>query len=281
MKISENIPIFVGPFQKNAPFFWSFWGSTMRFIYMKLLLQNQEKNTHFAIFCDELGCMVHFKKNAPFFWSFWGSSLRFIYIWKLFFKIKKKEHLLQFSLTNWGAFFLMNIGKTHLNSSPKIGQNIPIFAGPFQKTHLFFWSFNQPWDLYILYIYIKLLFQNQEKNAPFAIFSYELGCVFFSWILEKRTSIRQWKSPKYSNFCSTISKKRTFFFDDFRDRVFLGFTLENYIYETFFSKSRKKRTFCDFQWLIEVRFFFMNIGKTHLNWSLKIGQNIPISTGPV
>ena len=59
-----------------------------------------------------------------------------------------------------------------------------------------------------------------------------------------------------SNFCRSILKKRNFFFDHFRDRVFLGINLEIYIYETSFSKSRKKRTFCNFQWRIGVRFFF-------------------------
>ena len=83
-----------------------------------------------------------------------------------------------------------------------------------------------------------------------------------------------------SNFCRSILKKRNFFFDHFRDRVFLGINLEIYIYETSFSKSRKKRTFCNFQWRIGVRFFFMNIGKTHLNSSLKIGQNTPIFAVP-
>ena len=98
LKIGQNIPIFVGPFRKNAPFFLiilgigSFWGSPLRFIYMKLLFQNQEKNAPFAIFSDELGCVC----------------------------------------------FFMNIGKTHPNSSLKIGQNIPLFAVPFQKNAPFF-----------------------------------------------------------------------------------------------------------------------------------------------
>ena len=130
-KIGQNILLFPCPSRKNAPFFMSLQASTSRFIYMKLLFQNQEKNAPFAIFGDELGCV----------------------------------------------FFFMNIGKTHLNSSLKIGQNILLFPCPSRKNAPFFFPF---WGSTLRFTYMKLLFQNHEKNAPFAILSGELGCVFFS-----------------------------------------------------------------------------------------------------
>ena len=48
-----------------------------------------------------------------------------------------------------------------------------------------------------------------------------------------------------------------------------------HLYETFFSKSWKKRTFWDFEWRIGVRFFLTNIEKTHPKSSPKISLNIP------
>ena len=276
---------------------------------------------------------VRFFWNGPakirIFWPIFSDELRCVF--PIF--MKKKTHPNLSTKITKGAFSSwMNIGKMHLNSSMRIGQNIPIFIGPFRKNATFF--FDHFRDRVILgitleiYIYETSFSKSRKKrtlqNIPiFAVpfqktklffdhfrdrvfLGFTLGIymyeTFFSKSRKKHTfcdfqwriGVRfffheYWKNapqfvnenrPKYSNFCSTISKKRTFFFDHFRDRVILGITLEIYIYETSFSKSRKKRTFCNFQWRIGVRFFFMNIGKTHLNSSMKIGQNIPIFVGP-
>ena len=118
---------------------------------------------------------------------------------------------------------------------------------------------------------MKLLFQNQDKNAPFAILGDELGCVFFYMNIGKAHLNSLLKiGLNIILFPCPSRKNAPFFF------VILGITIDIYSPKGhLFFKIKKKRTFCDFNWRIGVRFFFlMNIGKTHLSSSLKIGQNI-------
>ena len=153
------------------------------------------------------------KKRTFFFWSFWGkirtmeegwSSL----VWYLVCKF-------QFScLQNGpkkGAFFWDEPAKFG-KFRPILGdesrcvfpiflkkKRTPIRHSKSQKVR-FFHDFEkknvcklQRWMI-LEFTYMKLFFQNHEKNAPFGILSDELGCVFFWWILKKRTSIRHLKS---------------------------------------------------------------------------------------
>ena len=175
---------------------------------------------------------VRFFWNGPakirIFWPIFSDELRCVF--PIF--MKKKTHPNLSTKITKGAFSSwMNIGKMHLNSSMRIGQNIPIFIGPFRKNATFF--FDHFRDRVILGITLE-------------IYIYETS---FSKSRKKRTL------QNIPIFAVPFQKTKLFF-DHFRDRVFLGFTLGIYMYETFFSKSRKKHTFCDFQWRIGVRFFF-------------------------
>ena len=94
---------------------------------------------------------------------------------------------------------------------------------------------------------------------------------FFQYSSKKNAPQFVTQNPKRCVFFMILKKK--FHIGEFQYHSSLEFT---YI---FFSKSWKKRTFCDFEWRIGVRFFFKNIGKTHLDSSPKIGLNFPNLAG--
>ena len=136
---------------------------------------------------------------------------------------------------------------------------------------------NQPFSMALIFP------QNDQKKGAFfwdghdkfgifrLILGDDLGCVFSIFVKKKRTPIRHPKSQKVR------------FFHDFEKKVSSRWIPISFIFGAyipyFFSKSWKKRTFCDFEWRIGVRFFFKNIGKTHLDSSPKIGLNFPNLAG--
>ena len=119
------------------------------------------------------------------------------------------------------------------------------------------------------YFIISSFFSKSRKKRTFLDFRWRIGVrFFFSWILQKRTSIRHWKSAKISQFWHVQLKKTHLFFDQFGQTIIH----EIFYYFNFFFKINKKNA--PF-WILADElgcfFFFMNIGKTHLNSSLKIG----------
>merc|ERR1711879_158233 len=100
-----------------------------------------------------------------------------------------------------------------------------------KKRTFFFGHFGSTLELK----YMKLLFENQEKNAPFWILGDELGCVFFFGNIVKTHLNSSLKIVQNIPLFSCPFQKNAPFF-----LVILGIDIGIEIYETFFFKIKKK-----------------------------------------
>ena len=138
-----------------AFFFHKYWKNAPQFV--------NENRSKYSNFCSTIS------KKRTFFFDHFRDQPWDLYIWNFFFKIKKKTHILQFSVTNWGAWSISKQKKrcVFLKWYPKIWNILADFQ----------WR-------------IEVRFSNihEKKNAPQFVNENCKRCVFFL-ILKKKFHI--------------------------------------------------------------------------------------------